>query len=535
MISFKRLLHSVVLRNKIFESVRDIHDQLATDNSLRCDWYDLGCFPDQLIKFNYIERYKKIFNTLIRDKINYNSFATITKFRLLYLDSLRNAFDVGNLEVVEFIHLLSKDIEYSDYLKKEHYMNNLELIQFLDYNVDQLFKHQGSRILDNVALGSFHVFKWLYENRSERSTYDSLYNAARNGNLDILKYLLEENQMGETKNLLLPAAVNGHLETLEYLDKSENLTGQLPDSIIIQVVRGGHLPTVKYIIENTKQYLPNNLIVTAANNGHFDLVKYFLENTTALFNSDTIDAVAGHGDLEFIKQLHNNPRSKFTSTAMHMAAVNGHIEVVRFLHENRTEGCRYDTMTEVAMNAHFETFKYLFENQKDLHITDSLMDYFAKYKDSSALQWLKDNTTLQCSDFAYRYAIRQANLPIIKWIHDNTSLLFPQNAMYLATSCLNNDLRIVQYLHDNGVICTTNAMDNCHKLSILEYLHFNQSKRCSSEAMEKAIENENVPIIKFLLQNSTEHLLMDYSKHDIQRSKTLDYSSRIELIKKHNL
>ncbi|EFA75657.1 hypothetical protein PPL_10918 [Heterostelium album PN500] len=220
----------------------------------------------------------------------------------------------------------------------------------------------------------------------------------------------------------------------------------------------------------------------------------------------------------------HNRRAKCTSTAMHMAAVNGHIEVVRFLHENRTEGCREDTMGEVAKN-----------HKKELDIPANSMNLFAFYKDSSALQWFKDNTTLQCSESSYRYAIRQANLPIIEWIRDNTRLPFPKNALYLSSSGGNSDLRIVQYLLDNGVAYTESAMDNCPKLSIFEYLHFNRSEGCSSEALANVIENENVSIIKFHLQNRTEHLDSNYSLYYVDIHKTFDYPSRLKLIKQYNL
>ncbi|EFA78027.1 hypothetical protein PPL_08672 [Heterostelium album PN500] len=546
-ILFKRLLHSVVLRNKIFQSVRDIHDQLAI-NSLRCDWYDLACFPDQLIKFNYIERYKQICNTLIRNKIEYNNHIeegrivlnTIRKFRQLYLDSSRNAFDVGNLDVLEFIQKLFplNELEYTLYVNRDHYMNNLEIIQFLHNKAPRWFKSQGSRVLNNVALGSFQVFKWLYENRSERPASLTYFNAVSSGNLEIIKYLNDKEKQTKTpNNLILNAAVNGQLETLKYLH--ENMKLQCDSDIVEQVVGvneqvEGHLAIVKYLMENTKQQLPNTLIDEAAKNGQIELVKYLVENTTAKLSSITMDAVACHGDLEFLKQLHSKHHINCTSTAMHMAAVNGHVEVVRFLNENRTEGCRKDTMKRVAMNVHFETFKYLFQNKKELDIPTNSIDFFAKYKDISALQWFKDNTTLQCSQYAYRYAIRQANLPVIEWIRDNTSLPFPSNSLEYASKLENSDLRIVQYLHANGETCSVKELKSCHKLSIFKFLYYTQSLKSDKETLKSAIEKNNVPIIKFLLQNSTDEYL-DYSQQSLKDNKTFDYPSRLKLIKQYGL
>ncbi|EFA75844.1 hypothetical protein PPL_10899 [Heterostelium album PN500] len=494
--------HFAVIRNKIFESVRDIHDQLAI-NSLRCDWYDLACFPDQLIKFNYIERYKQIFHTIVREDNNNNIHTdnykdwihTIRKFRQLYLDSVRNAFDVGNLEAIEFIQKsFPNELEYSLYVNRDHYINNLEIIQFLHNKAPRWFRSQGSDVLDNAALGSFQVFKWLYKNRSERPTYSYLH-AARVGNLETIK-------VGTMS--IVSAVLVGHVETLKYLLK--NMKIPCDGDIVKQVVAnyglddGQIFSTVKYLMENTKQDLSNTLIDDAAKKGLIEVVKYLIENTTATtYTSITMDAVAGHGDLEFLKQLHNK-HMNCTAKAMHMAE-NGHIEVVRFLHENRTEGCRV----------------------KELDIPAKTMDYFAKYKDSSALQWLKDNSTLQCSHEAYLNAIHKANLPIIKWIRENTSLPFPSNLLEYATKLENSDLKIVQYLLDNGETCSVKELKCCHKLS----------NSWASEVMANAIKKDNVPIIKYLLQNTSEHLTTEYSQ--LTYCKAFDYSSRLKLLKLYNL
>ncbi|EFA75784.1 hypothetical protein PPL_10839 [Heterostelium album PN500] len=547
-IIFKRLLHSAVIRNKIFESVKDIHDQLAI-NSLRCDWYDLACFPDQLIKFNYIERYKQIFNTIVREDNNNNIHTdnykdwihTIRKFRQLYLDSVRNAFDVGNLEAIEFIQKsFPNELEYSLYVNRDHYINNLEIIQFLHNKAPRWFRSQGTDVLKNARLGSFQVFKWLYKNRPERPTYDSLH-APNARNLETIKYLYKKEKKWRGESIVF-LVLFGHLDILKYLLKK--MKKPCDEDILKRVVAnygldGGQIfSTVKYLMENTKQDISNTLIDDAAKKGLIEVVKYLIENTTATtYTSITMDAVAGHGDLEFLKQLHNK-HMNCTAKAMHRAAENGHIEVVRFLHENRTEGCRVYTMEKVVANVDFDVFKYLFENRKELDIPAKTMDYFAKYKDSSALQWLKDNSTLQCSHEAYLNAIDKANLPIIKWIRENTSLPFPSNLLEYATKLENSDLKIVQYLLDNGETCSVKELKCCHKLSIFKYLLCNLPEGCSmdswaSEVMANAIKKDNVPIIKYLLQNTSEHLTTEYSK--LTYCKAFDYSSRLKLIKLYNL
>ncbi|EFA83610.1 hypothetical protein PPL_02676 [Heterostelium album PN500] len=46
---------------------------------------------------------------------------SIAKFKKLYLDSLEDAFSVGNLQAINHIHnTLAKEIDYSKYAKKEY-------------------------------------------------------------------------------------------------------------------------------------------------------------------------------------------------------------------------------------------------------------------------------------------------------------------------------------------------------------------------------------------------------------------------------
>ncbi|EFA75780.1 hypothetical protein PPL_10835 [Heterostelium album PN500] len=519
---FKRILNSLELRRIIFKSVKDIHDQ-QTVNSLRCD-------------------------------------CTISKFKQLYNESFETAITCGStIELVEFLHDSFKgEIDYKKRLLYYHYQSNLPLIKFLHENVSGWFESLGTRVMDVAACSSLEVVEFLHFNRSEGCTTDALDNASKMGRFDIVQFLHSHRTEGCSVVALDSAPSFGSLELVMFLhyNRSEGCTTKAVDN----AAENGYLEIVRFLIENRTEGFTNHAIYYSAIYGHLEILKYLManipetleisltssllgqckqpvfqyliENTSAsqVISSSTMDCAACRGDLEFIKYLHFNRSEGCSSDCLHNAAVNGHLQVVKFLNENRTEGCKSNTMSLTASNGHFETFKYLMEFSRfNLRCSESVIDYFANYKDTTALQWLKDNTTLKCTVFAYRNAIESGNLATLQWVRENTTHPIPLFAMDCAASPNRNNLSILKYIHDNGGKCTKNAMNLASSLPIITFLHYNRSEGCSSKAMYRAICNDNVPIIKFLDQNTTDHLNTSYI--ELNDEKTFDFLARRELIK----
>ncbi|EFA75839.1 hypothetical protein PPL_10894 [Heterostelium album PN500] len=573
--TFKSILNSIVLQNKIFQSVRDIHDQLLdNNNSLRYDWYDLGCFPEQLIKFNYIERYKLIFNTLIRDKINHRNSnkncknnETIKKFKQLYIESYRIALTSTNLEVVEFIHkVLPHDIDNRALFSHTNRIS-LTLIEYFHNNWDRWFILHGSRFMDAVARCNLDIVKFLHYNRSEGCSIDAMNNAIGYGQTETVKFLYENRTEGYSDESVEFAAIEGHLEILKYLQQNRTDQFSFFDSILEDVVEQGHFQMVKWLVENTDQSISEFEISLAAKNGDCEMVRYLYENSSASTTNYALDNAAASGSLETVRYLHEigsegcssramdraarnhldivqflhyNRTEGCTDIAMFNAAHHGRLDIVKFLNENRTEGCPSSVLELVATEGHLEVFQYLVENRKELLLPEIVaeyqtMDQFASYKDTSALQWCKDNTELSSTltSESYNIAILAGRLSNLKWIHQNTTLPFPYDALDIACTCNESNLEIVQYLNDNGASCSTYAMDRSTNLSIISFLHFNRTEGCSYIAMENAISNGNLQRMKFFDQNRTEHRNINYQH--LNDRDSFEYLSRLKLIKQYNL
>ncbi|KAH0795968.1 serine/threonine-protein phosphatase 6 regulatory ankyrin repeat subunit B-like isoform X1 [Histomonas meleagridis] len=122
-----------------------------------------------------------------------------------------------------------------------------------------------------------------------------LHWAARKGYLPIVKYLVEKAKVDPLKtnkngeNSLFYSSVPHNEEVMNYL--ANVLKVSLPpedfQSNLFEAVKNGHLPSVKYIIENSKVSIDETndkgetLLTTAINSGHLPIVQYLIENADA--------------------------------------------------------------------------------------------------------------------------------------------------------------------------------------------------------------------------------------------------------------
>ncbi|EFA75717.1 hypothetical protein PPL_10770 [Heterostelium album PN500] len=499
--SFKIILLSSILRNKIFSYVKDIHDQNGYSGAFRCDWYDLGCFPHLLIKYNYNQRYKDIYNTIIKDNVNNmnqknkkrnsnDSNLTIIDFQRLYLLSLKKVFKSGNYELVEFLHQSLPPKLFREHARFSINNTSLQIIEYLHSKNVGCF-NQG--VMDKAAeLGRFDIVKFLHYNRSEGCSRAALDSASKLGSLEMVKFLSENRTEGCSALAFKSASINGDLEVL------------------------------KYLVENRPEQCPVNLIdEISACERSLPIIQYLLTNNSSVkqkITKSAMDAAARNGHLEIIRYLHENTSAQCSKSAMDGAANRGHLETVRFLHFNRSEGCSALAM-EVRLNLN--------------DCPADSMNCFAKHKDTSTLQWFKDNTTLQLSSKAYINAIESNRLSNLEWIHENTKLPFPAEALDIAaTNSFYANLDIVKYLHDHGASCTTRAMNNSGSFEIASFLYHNRTEGFTHLAMENAIRLDNIQMIKILAENRSEyHIVTASSFTEITRS--FYFIARLKLIRLH--
>ena len=95
------------------------------------------------------------------------------------------------------------------------------------------------------------------------------------------------------------------------------------------------------------------------------------------------------------------------------------------------------------------------------------------------------------------YAARNGHLKVVNWLHENGKNC-TTDAMDWAAS--HGHLEVVKWLHENrSEGCTKYAMDlaamNGH-LEVVQWLHENRSEGCTSGAMDRAAEYGHLEIVK---------------------------------------
>ncbi|EFA75796.1 hypothetical protein PPL_10851 [Heterostelium album PN500] len=571
----KKILNSVVLSNKIFRYVKDIHDQLVWGNGLRCDWYDLGCFPDLLIRFNYIERYKQIFNKIVERKRNNNNSIADESFLRIYYESFTNALLCGDIDVIILLyHEFHKQINFNRVLFREHYQSNLALIEFLHENCDYWFKAGGKGTMDDAAFGSLEVIQFLHYNRTEGCSKQALDNAASSGDMDLIKFLHFNRTEGCTTKIYERTIMFGQLNVVKWL--LENRTEAFTQSAIHSAVHLGHLEIVKTLIDSNKPFLCkkncklcNNTTTTKTTTK--TTLKYHITEDSTL-SSKLFEIAISYGHLAIVRYFNENFHNVKCSThSLNSAASRGYLETIKYIYENRIERCSEQAIEDSIRNGHLETLVFLNQTidanlQDYMHLTVSytqfdilkyihqqskiknpgfkfqpfLMDPFVTCKDSTKLDWLKENTTFGFSVDAYNLAIYYGNVSTLRWLHENTAFAIPDDAFETAC-CQENAIEKVRYLHEQGATCTTEAMDLSKSIKVTSFLHYNRTEGCTSQAMSNAITSEKIEIIKFLDQNRTEHLnskpqLTDqYFVLGQRYNIALNFLERLKLIKEYKI
>jgi hypothetical protein len=243
--------------------------------------------------------------------------------------------------------------------------------------------HPTSESADNAAEnGHIEMMKFLVEELGirpdEKSDYGGANTAAQNGHLNMVEYL---------ESLIPPirpdkygfdlAAGNGYIEMLIHLTDLDPYTYRPDKYTLHHAVCGGHLTTVKYVMQN-RTIRPNDIHIFVALE-HVNIVKYFhskgvvfnrryagqallqsiqtvqfLASLGILPDQEDINTAAGCGCIEGVKYLSTlNPPCLPDQEGVNRAAEEAKFKVVDFL-------ASFDIFpTPEAMDAGYKRAKYL--------------------------------------------------------------------------------------------------------------------------------------------------------------------------------
>ncbi|EFA79931.1 hypothetical protein PPL_06752 [Heterostelium album PN500] len=464
---FKRLLHLQFIRNQIFSFVKIINRQecvnadelsirtayLCKKRRLLCDYNDLGCYPDQLIKYGYHERYKQIFNTVIRDQRPGLLRRWYHRFYMNYLYyHQRKQYDRQiryEQEQKEQVQL-----EISRYSSITKPMSR-KIARFQDYNESDFHSDAGS-----LETSTYVLFKQLY--------FHSLRDAARIGALDLIECVFK----------VFPDELNIR-------------------SILEIAVQHGHLPIVEFFHNNVKDGSPFDQIVR--------------ENST---QPHLMDVAARYGQLDILKFLHFNRTEGCSTDAYDFAATNGHLNTIKFLHHHRTEGSSITHTMNAACFGHLDVLIFIHNNLTHEVISDYAFLGAIRGNHIEVVRFLLTNRTERPPSDSLFWAARTGNLEMLKlFLSERYSQFYEIDNTVMDRVAQFGRLEIVQFLHENTTAqCGSDAMDKAAEmghLDVIKFLHFNRTEGCSLRALHLAIANKHLDVVRFLVE--VRHMDIDQS------------------------
>ncbi|KAG2951604.1 hypothetical protein PC128_g2800 [Phytophthora cactorum] len=192
-----------------------------------------------------------------------------------------------------------------------------------------------------------------------------------------------------------------------------------------------------------------------------------------------------------------------------------------------------------AEEGHVDVMQYLFDEGADDQYPDSLFRAVRKGH-LNAVKWLLNHHSyaeLREDERVIEEAARNGRLEIIQLLHDldssagrkppsstqsaETSFWWSRSYSTMDLAASNGHLDVVQWLHLNRPrTCSSNAMDAAAAngyLDVVKWLHANRSEGCTKSAMDIAASNGHLDVIQWLYVNNSvgcSTLAMLHSGHD---------------------
>ncbi|EFA79811.1 hypothetical protein PPL_06630 [Heterostelium album PN500] len=516
---FKRLFQSQSIRHKIYSLVKIINRQESAayrssklvnnptqfvKRRLFFDYYDLGCFPDQLIRYGYHERYKQIFNTLIRDQRPTLLQSYYHRFYLNYLYYF-NRRKYG--EQMQYVIKQSQQILLESGALTTSSISKVmkrSIVQFKDYNESNFNMEDDCRPLES---NSYVMFKQLF--------LHSMNVAAQMGALDLIEMVYNTFPTElDFRSILEKAVQYGHLSIVEFIHNNvkdasvfyrifDNTVGTSQLSMIDIAAQHGQLEILKYLHLNLAEGCKSTFAIDlASSNGHIECVKFLYNNRTDRLTNNTIEEAAHGGQLDMVVFLLNNYKKYFKKDmALHMAVGKNHMEIVKFLLSNRSEKITSNCISLAALNGNLELLKLLTSQKPNtIETNENLMDEVARDGNLEIIRFLNENTSAQCSTKAIDNASANGHLDVVQYLNFNRTEGCSHAALHLAL--LGNHLEVVQFLEEHKQL----AIDYSKSLFMINTRNPNfQTFKYTNDGIPKdmVIDKTQVKIDSFIKEKDT--------------------------------
>ncbi|KAF0714645.1 Aste57867_3767 [Aphanomyces stellatus] len=418
-------------------------------------------------------------------------------------DALRRAVGNGHVAVVDFLarHQLPSQEIYRVGFGTTELFDKVAAdgrLEMLQFLYSLGWNGSGNGLASAVRQEHVKVVEWLVQHVT---TGPAMQVAADEGNLKLLILLHEQTPSDYNRGLinLDKAAANGHLAVLEYLHAhGATCTPKAMDVAI----DNGHMEVVRWLCANQTEGCAANTLQLAADRGDLKLLALLHPPTGNCLDCINMDKAAANGYQDVVQYLHVHGGTCSTD-AIDFATENDHLDVVQWLCENRTEGCTIKALQVAADRGKRKLFDLLRGHNKGEH--DRIkMDTAAANGYIDILEYLHDHGAT-CTTDAMDLAAGKGHFEVVQWLDAMRTEGCTVNAMDVAAG--RNDRAMVEYLFNASCSepeCSTKAMDNAAAgghLDMLQWLRMNTTAGCTNDAVDQAARGNHWDVVKWLFAN----------------------------------
>ncbi|KYQ93954.1 hypothetical protein DLAC_04843 [Tieghemostelium lacteum] len=364
-----------------------------------------------------------------------------------------------------------------------------------------------------------------------------LLNACKSGNAQLVRYVLRDpethNLRGSDTESPLEYALD-NTEIMEALsEKYHTLETKFQKyntffkNATEKACRLGLLESLNKIIELFGTEPSEYCISEAASNGHFEIVRFLEESKyVCVKTSEGVTKTAAKGDLKNLMYMIEKG-FPCVEKALNMAAANGHLDVVRYLTENKFPATR-DAMNQAIRCNHIEVVRYLCENR--VEGADGYPMRFAMSNNNLAMVKLLDSYPHLYRDTPYGYdsidiyslthSYGTIGNDILEYLLTYRPNDIREYQKYLVESLLvkasiTRNSKLLNIILSNSSVVSVITKDlnlmnvacKCGWVDLVRDIHnlvqSNYGHSITSSALEYAIINNRVDVVKFLLANTT--------------------------------
>ncbi|KDO30430.1 hypothetical protein SPRG_04332 [Saprolegnia parasitica CBS 223.65] len=287
---------------------------------------------------------------------------------------------------------------------------------------------------------------------------------------------------------------------------------------ITTVVSDGHLPTVRFLVEETTVLWPHDdAYDIAARHGHKDVATYLAERGLGPVTS--VELSATKSPLERLQLVHAHFPDMDLEHSLALAASHGHDDVVEFILANRTSSVR--ALELAARYGHFECCQRLLAHERALHPNDMLpasVIVAAVKGGNDAIIELLHPVQLWSHEYMDTCA-EFGRLDLVTSLHNAGHFTCSHGAMIKAA--INGHLAVVQFLKthqydDCGELVMHGAAGHGH-LDVVVFLHEHCDHTASPYALFDAAKRGHVDVVRYLHSVMKVPVLDDVPKRAARR------------------